>query len=67
MAIQYNENIKIAAPNPLDWRYLSNRTLNGSQLPYSGITEVNNKIIPSERYTGLTVLYVNINGHRILV
>lgn len=59
MAIQYNENIKIAAPNPLDWRYLSNRTLNGSQLPYSGITEVNNKIIPSERYTGLTV---NING-----
>ncbi len=26
MAIQYQENIKIAAPAPLDKRYLSNRT-----------------------------------------
>lgn len=59
MAIQYNENIKIAAPNPLDWRYLSSRTYLGSQLPYSATTEVNSKIIQSERFTGLTV---NVNG-----
>jgi hypothetical protein len=61
MAIQYNENIKIAAPAPLDKRYLSNRTSLGVQLPYSGVTEVTGAtgIILSERYTGLTV---NING-----
>ncbi len=59
MAIQYNENIKIAAPAPLDKRYLSTRTSLGVQLPYSGETEVNTTIISSERYTGLTV---NING-----
>ena len=55
MAIQYNENIKIAAPAPLDKRYLSTRTSSGAQLPYSACTEVNTLIIPSERYTGLTV------------
>lgn len=55
MAIQYQENIKIAAPAPLDKRYLSNRTSGGAQLPYSAITEVNNTIISSERYVGLTV------------
>lgn len=55
MAIQYNENIKIAAPNPLDKRYLSNRVSGGSQLPYSSHTEVYNTIILSERYIGLTV------------
>lgn len=55
MAIQYNENIKIAAPAPLDKRYLSNRTSSGVQLPYSACTEVNSTIIPSERYIGLTV------------
>lgn len=59
MAIQYNENIHIAAPNPLDRRYLSLRTLAGSQLPYSAVTEVNNIIPITERYSGLTV---NING-----
>jgi hypothetical protein len=59
MAIQYNENIKIAAPAPLDKRYLSERTLVGSPLPYSACTEVNTTIISSERYTGLTV---NIGG-----
>jgi len=59
MAIQYNENIKIAAPSPLDKRYLSERTLLGSPLPYSGVTEVNTVIISTERYTGLTV---NIGG-----
>ena len=59
MAIQYNENIRIAAPAPLDKRYLSERTLLGSPLPYSGVSEVNTIIIPTERYTGLTV---NING-----
>lgn len=55
MAIQYNENIKIAAPAPLDKRYLSIRTRCGTQLPYSACTEVNTTIISSERYTGLTV------------
>lgn len=55
MAIQYQENIKIAAPAPLDKRYLSNRTFCGAQVPYSACTEVNNTIISSERYTGLTV------------
>jgi len=59
MAIQYNENIKIAAPAPLDKRYLSNRLINGVYLPYSSTTEVNTTIIPSERYIGLTV---NISG-----
>ena len=59
MAIQYNENIKIAAPAPLDKRYLSERTLLGSPLPYSACTEVTSVIIPTERYTGLTV---NIAG-----
>ena len=59
MAIQYNENIKIAAPLSIDNRYLSLRTLSGSPLPYSGLTEVNNTIILNERYTGLTV---NINN-----
>lgn len=56
MAIQYNENIKIAAPLPLDSRYLSLRTSGGNPLPYSSTTEVNNTIISSERYVGLTVL-----------
>lgn len=55
MAIQYQENIKIAAPAPLDKRYLSSRTLSGAQVPYSACTEVNSTIISSERYTGLTV------------
>jgi len=59
MTIQYNENIKIAAPNPIDKRYLSNRVYCGSHLPYSACTEVNTTIISSERYTGLTV---NIGG-----
>jgi hypothetical protein len=59
MAIQYNENIKIAAPLSIDNRYLSLRTLSGSPLPYSGVSEVNTVIISSERYTGLTV---NINN-----
>lgn len=60
MAIQYNENIKIAAPSPLDKRYLSERTLVGSPLPYSGVTEVNTAIISTERYTGLTVNIVGV-------
>jgi hypothetical protein len=59
MAIQYNENIKIAAPLPLDSRYLSLRTSGGNPLPYSSTTEVNTTIISSERYIGLTV---NINN-----
>ncbi len=59
MSIQYNENIKIAAPAPLDKRYLSIRSVNGVQVPYSSTTEVNNTIILSERYIGLTV---NVNG-----
>ena len=59
MAIQYNENIKIAAPLPLDSRYLSLRTSGGNPLPYSGVSEVNTTIISSERYVGLTV---NINN-----
>ncbi len=59
MAIQYNENIKIAAPAPLDKRYLSTRTSGGVQVPYSATTEVNTIIISSERYMGLTV---NVDG-----
>jgi len=55
---QFNENITLAAPNPLDKRYLSTRTSNGSQVPYSGTSEVTGATgIPlSQRYTGLTVL-----------
>jgi hypothetical protein len=53
---QFNENITLAAPNPLDKRYLSNRTLCGSQLPYSADTEVYSTISSAVRYTGLTVL-----------
>jgi hypothetical protein len=53
---QFNENITLAAPNPLDKRYLSNRTLAGSQLPYSSCTEVTTTISDAVRYTGLTVL-----------
>jgi hypothetical protein len=61
MAIQYNENIKIAGPLPLDTRYLSLRTLGGNPLPYSGASEVYSTIISSERYSGLTVL-INTGG-----
>ena len=53
---QFNENIKIAAPNPIDDRYLSTRTSGGSQLPYSGLSEVYSIISTTVRYTGLTVL-----------
>ena len=59
MAIQYNENIKIAAPAPLDKRYLSTRTSGGAQVPYSACTEVNSVIVSGERHKGLTV---NINN-----
>lgn len=55
---QFNENIKIVAPNPIDDRYLSLRISAGSQLPYSGTSEVTGATgIPlAQRYTGLTVL-----------
>ena len=53
---QFNENIKIVAPNPIDDRYLSLRTCAGSQLPYSADTEVFSTIPETVRYTGLTVL-----------
>jgi len=52
---QYNENITLAAPNPLDIRYLSRRTSGGSQLPYSGSSEVFSTISEAKRYIGLTV------------
>lgn len=58
--IQFNENIHIAAPRPIDKRYLSERIgVYGGQLPYSACTEVNATIPINERYTGLTV---NIGG-----
>jgi len=53
---QFNENFIIASPNPADRRYLSLRTLGGSQLPYSSVTEVYNVVIPAVRYSGQTVL-----------
>ncbi len=56
---QFNANIKLVAPNPLDDRYLSTRTCAGAQLPYSACTEVNTTIASIYRYTGLTV---NIGG-----
>jgi hypothetical protein len=59
MSIQLNANLKIAAPAPIDQRYLSLRTLCGSPLPYSANTEVYATIPLTERYTGLTV---NINN-----
>lgn len=59
MAIQLNSNLKIAAPAPIDKRYLSERTVGGSPLPYSGLTEVVSIIPSAERYIGLTV---NINN-----
>ena len=52
---QFNENITLAAPNPLDKRYLSDRTSGGSQLPYLDIPEVLSTISPATRYVGLTV------------
>jgi hypothetical protein len=55
MSIQLNSNLKIAAPAPIDKRYLSERTIAGSPLPYSADTEVYSTIPSTERYTGLTV------------
>ena len=52
---QFNANIKLVAPNPLDDRYLSTRVVAGAQQPYSGVTEVNAVIDELYRYTGLTV------------
>lgn len=52
---QFNENIKIAAPNPIDYKYMSTRTSAGRQLPYSGTSEVISIIPEFERHTGLTV------------
>jgi hypothetical protein len=52
---QFNENFTLVSPNPLDIRYLSPRTSGGSQLPYSGVSEVISEIT-SYRYSGLTVL-----------
>ena len=52
---QFNANIKLVAPNPLDDRYLSTRVVAGAQQPYSGATEVNAVIDELYRYTGLTV------------
>ncbi len=55
MSTNINTNFGIAAPNPIDDRYLSPRTSSGRQLPYSGVSEV--LLIPeSRRYAGLTVL-----------
>ena len=59
MATQLNTNIKVSAPLPIDKRYLSERTIGGSPLPYSATTEVFSIIPSSERYIGLTV---NINN-----
>jgi len=56
---QFNANIKLVAPNPLDDRYLSTRVVAGAQQPYSATTEVNTVIDELYRYTGLTV---NVNG-----
>jgi len=55
---QFNENIKLAAPNPLDSRYMSTRTSAGAQLPYSGTSEVTGitGIVLAQRYLGQTVL-----------
>ena len=55
MAIQYQENIRIAAPTPLDKRYYSSRKVSGVQVPYSATTEVNSVLTISERFSGLTV------------
>ena len=56
MAITLNTNFGIAAPNPIDDRYLSTRTSGGRQLPYSGTSEVFLTLPESRRYPGLTVL-----------
>ena len=55
---QFNENIKIVAPNPIDDRYKSLRTSAGAQLPYSGTSEVLGAtgIPTAQRYIGQTVL-----------
>ena len=55
MAISFNDNFKIAAPKPVDQRYL-----NISNLPYADALEVNTAIPTSERYIGLTVNVSNI-------
>jgi hypothetical protein len=59
MSIQYQENIRIAAPTPLDRKYYSSRKVSGVQVPYSATTEVNLVLTTSERFEGLTV---NVNG-----
>ena len=56
MAITLNTNFGIAAPNPIDDRYLSTRLSAGKQLPYSGTSEVFLTLPESRRYPGLTVL-----------
>jgi hypothetical protein len=57
MAITLGSNLNIAAPKPIDDRYLSQR--GGGTLPYSADTEVFSIISTSFRYIGLTV---NINN-----
>lgn len=50
MAISLNDNIKVAAPKPSDYRYLS-----PFNLPYTGLTHVYSSIPVPERHKGLTV------------
>lgn len=50
MAIVLNDNIRVNAGKPSEAKYL-----NSINLPYSGVSEVNNEIDISERHIGLTV------------
>ena len=62
MAITYNDNVIIAAPKPIDTRYLSLRVGSGGRpLPYTDTTEVNAVIPITQRYVGLTVNVANVD------
>ncbi|MFW6377068.1 MAG: hypothetical protein ACOCZ5_00335 [bacterium] len=61
---QFNENILIGAPNPIDFKYLSPRMVGGIQQPYSGSTEVLDKIPTTQRHVGLTVLIDDGSGSK---
>jgi len=51
MAIPFNDNLHVAAPKPVDKRYL-----NANNLPYASTSQVLSTIPSYERYVGLTVL-----------
>lgn len=54
MAQQINDNFKLNAPRPLDYRYL--KASGATAVPYSSVVEANAYISQFYRYPGLTIL-----------